>query len=236
MQSGRFEVMTDSGYCDFKGIAYGKSANELYDVDGELFTEDHTFVINGTLNNAKYIGTKTDKKDIVYELLHVNNLEHTYLSYGSDENSLCTKNNKNCLVLDEFAFLDKGANSSLADEFIKSVFPTISSAKDKKNSKIIVISTPNGMNAFYRIWSKALVGKNDFIPYKIDWRKVPRSVSPEDFKDNQVNIIGELAFKQEYECVAEDTLITLKNEDTGEIIKLTMAEAEQLLENIIDEE
>jgi hypothetical protein len=133
-------------------------------------------------------------------------------------------------IKDEFAFL----GGTLADEFISSVFPTISSAKIKANSKIIIISTPNGMNAFYSIFHKAQVGSNDFIPFKIDWRTIPRSKSNEEFKKNQVNTIGEAKFRQEYMCVGGDTMITLKNEETGEIINISIEEAENLLKDIIE--
>ena len=53
----------------------------------------------------------------------------------------------NCLVLDEAAFIPK----HVADEFMSSVFPVLSSSKD---SKAIMVSTPNGTynNLFYDIW------------------------------------------------------------------------------------
>lgn len=52
----------------------------------------------------------------------------------------------NCLILDEFAFLQK----NIADKLFTSVYPTISSSK---NGKIIIVSTPNGVdNLYYSIW------------------------------------------------------------------------------------
>jgi hypothetical protein len=226
LQSGRFKILSENNeYKDFSGVASGVSREYLYSVDGNLYTEDHIFIDNGKEVPAKFVGATTEIKAEVYEILNVKDT-HTYMSNG--------RINKNCLILDEFAFIDKGASSSLADEFIKSVFPTISSAKDKSNSKIIIISTPNGMNAFYRIWHKASIGKNDFIPFKIDWRTVPRSVGPDEFKQNQVNVIGDLAFQQEYECVAHDTMVTLKDEETGQVIHLTIEEADILLKQIIE--
>lgn len=123
--------------------------------------------------------------------------------------------------------IGQGSKSDLADEFIKSVFPTISSAKDKKNSKIIIISTPNGMNAFYDIYSKSLKGKNDFSWYKIDWREIPRSDPPEIFREKQVNTIGEAAFEQEYGCLTGDNYVTIKHD--GQIKTLTIQELEDLI-------
>lgn len=71
-----------------------------------------------------------------------------------------------CLYLDEFAHIDKG----IIDEFFDNIFPTVSSLTD---SKIIVTSTPNGMNRFYEIYSAATKGLNSFAPFRIDWWQVP---------------------------------------------------------------
>jgi hypothetical protein len=54
----------------------------------------------------------------------------------------------NILFLDEFAFVP----DNIALDFITSVFPTISSGK---TTKLFIVSTPNGYNLFYKIWSDA---------------------------------------------------------------------------------
>ena len=217
LQSGRFKILSENDeYKDFKGIASANPTEYLYEVDKFLYTEKHTFIIEGKEVYAKDIGFKTYNKQPVFEILHVEDY-HTYISNN--------KINKQCLLLDEFAFL----SDALAEEFIKSVFPTISSAKEKKNSKIIILSTPNGMNAFYRIYHKATAGLNDFIPFKIDWEDIPRSVTNDEFKINQINTIGESSFRQEYGCVAEDTFITIRHKDTGEEKQVTIKELEELL-------
>jgi len=71
-----------------------------------------------------------------------------------------------CLYLDEFAHVDKG----IIDEFFDNIYPTVSSLPD---SKIIVTSTPNGMNRFYKIYDAATKGINSFVPFRIDWWQVP---------------------------------------------------------------
>lgn len=219
LQSGRFQILSENNvYRDFKGVSSGKSAGNLWEVDGFLYTKDHTFIINGKEVKASEIGKETNKKDKVYDVIHVDET-HNYMSNN--------KLQKNCLVLDEFAFIGSGSKNDLADEFVKSVFPTISSAKDKKNSKIIIISTPNGLNQFYQIYSKAQLGKNDFTPYKIDWRDIPRSDPPEVFKQTQINTIGELGFEQEYACVDGDTKVTIKVDEEEKT--LTILELKELL-------
>jgi len=218
-QSGRFQILSqDNIYRDFKGIAKGFSSEFLWEVDGFLYTKDHTFIINGKDVKASEIGIETNKKESIYDILHVQET-HNYISNN--------KLQKNCLVLDEFGHVGNGGKGDLALEFVMSVFPTISSAKNKKNSKIIIISTPNGMNQFYQIYSKAQQKKNDFTAFKIDWQDIPRSVSPDQFRQNQVNTIGELGFAQEYACVGEDTLVTIKYDDQTKTV--TLSELEELL-------
>jgi len=71
-----------------------------------------------------------------------------------------------CLYLDEFAHVEK----NVIDEFFDNIYPTVSSLPD---SKIIVTSTPNGMNRFYQIYDAATKGINSFKPFRIDWWQVP---------------------------------------------------------------
>ena len=106
----------------------------------------------------------------------------------------------NCLVCDEFAFLAPG----LEDEFLQSVFPVVSSSK---TSKIIIVSTPNGMgNEFYRIWNRAELnldvkeddGKPKWKPVRVNWWEVPGR--DEKWKEMQLESFGrsEEKFNQEY--------------------------------------
>lgn len=71
-----------------------------------------------------------------------------------------------CLYLDEFAHIEK----NIIDEFYSNIYPTVSSLPD---SKIIITSTPNGMNKFYEIYNAATKGINSFKPFRIDWWEVP---------------------------------------------------------------
>lgn len=71
-----------------------------------------------------------------------------------------------CLYLDEFAHVERG----IIDQFFDNIYPTVSSLPD---SKIIVTSTPNGMNRFYQIYDAATKKINSFVPFRIDWWQVP---------------------------------------------------------------
>jgi hypothetical protein len=70
----------------------------------------------------------------------------------------------NLLFIDEAAFIENW------DEFFTSVYPTISSGTE---SKIVLVSTPNGLNHFYKIWQNAAEGKSNYKPIKVMWHDVP---------------------------------------------------------------
>ena len=72
----------------------------------------------------------------------------------------------NILFLDEFAFVP----NHIADSFFASVYPTITSGK---STKVIIVSTPHGMNHFYRMWHDAEKGRNEYIPTDVHWSEVP---------------------------------------------------------------
>jgi hypothetical protein len=95
------------------------------------------------------------------------------------------------LFLDEFAFVQR----TIADAFIKSVYPTISSGKD---TKIIMVSTPNGYNLFYKFWNDAVEGNNQFKTFKIHWTSIPDR--DQEWRKKIISDIGEEAFRQEYEA------------------------------------
>ena len=107
----------------------------------------------------------------------------------------------NIIFLDEFAFV---ANH-IADQFFSSVYPTISSGK---NTKVIIVSTPHGMNHFYKIWHDAERKKNEYIPTEVHWSDVPGRDS--QWKKQTIANTSEQQFKVEFECEflgSVDTLI-----------------------------
>lgn len=106
------------------------------------------------------------------------------------------------LLLDEFAFVP----NNVADEFFASVYPTISSGKE---SKIAIISTPNGMNHFYKLVIEAESETNGFNLTKAIWSDVPGR--DQKWADDQKAVLGEGKFAQEMCCEfqgASDTLIS----------------------------
>ena len=107
----------------------------------------------------------------------------------------------NILFLDEFAFVP----NHVADSFFASVYPTITSGKQ---TKVIIVSTPHGMNHFYRLWHDAERSKNEYIPTDVHWSEVPGRDSA--WKATTIANTSEQQFKVEFECEflgSVDTLI-----------------------------
>lgn len=96
-------------------------------------------------------------------------------------------NSFSALVLDEVGFIEG------FQEFWRSTYPVISSGKE---TKVILISTFNGMNHFYELWIGAIQGKNKFVPIRVDWWEVPGR--DEEWKKEQIANMGELSFAQEF--------------------------------------
>lgn len=67
-------------------------------------------------------------------------------------------------------FIDEAAHIENWDEFFASVFPTISSGK---TTKVVLVSTPNGLNHFWAIWQMAIEKKNNYVHQKVTWNMVP---------------------------------------------------------------
>lgn len=112
------------------------------------------------------------------------------------------------LYLDEVAFIDG------YDDFFASVYPTISSGEE---TKLLMTSTPNGLNHFWKTCKGAEEGKNGYEFVKVMWDDVPgrgekwkqETLEALDFDDEK--------FKQEYCCVSGDTYVTIRDKITNEI-------------------
>jgi hypothetical protein len=106
----------------------------------------------------------------------------------------------NIIYLDELAFIQNDV------EFFASTYPVISSGK---TTKVLITSTPNGMNLFYKLWADAEAGRNSFVPRKYSWRYHPHR--DEKWKEETLRNISQKQFDQEYELEffgSSDTLIS----------------------------
>ena len=97
----------------------------------------------------------------------------------------------NIVMLDEFAFVP----TNIAEEFFSSVYPTISSGK---STKVIIVSTPNGLNHFYKLWTDAEKNRNSYNAIEAHWSEVPGRDAK--WREETVANTSEQQFAQEFEC------------------------------------
>lgn len=119
----------------------------------------------------------------------------------------------NFLLLDEFAFVPE----EIAEDFFASVYPTITAGQ---TTKTVVVSTPNGLNLFYKMWQNAKSGKSNFVPVEAHWWQVPGR--DENFKNETIKNTSERHWNAEYCCEflgSQDTLVK-----ASKIASLTFAE------------
>lgn len=110
------------------------------------------------------------------------------------------------LYMDEFAHI----HPNFIESFFRSTYPTVSSSKV---SRIIITSTPNGMNKFYEIYKGAVEGENSFNPIRVDWWQVPGR--DEEWKKQEIaNLGSQELFNQEYgnQFLSSSTLLLGSNE------------------------
>jgi hypothetical protein len=198
-----YEVLTDEGFKDFKGIIAGNNATKLIITfsDGnylkctpkqKIFVTKEKYVFAEDLKTGDIIENSTvveyiDKvqdDELVYDLLEVSD-NHRYYA----NKILCHQ----CLLLDECAFIEP---ESILEDFWRSVFPTLSRSK---KSKVLIASTPNGTgNLFHRLYEGSEKEENGFVTEKVPWYDVPGR--DEKWKDEQIRALGSMdSFLQEYE-------------------------------------
>lgn len=158
IQNSYYEVLTVEGWKSFDGllktddrdtITIERAGNEL------ICTPEHRIMIKGEFVEARNLPHKNSISQSVFDLVNVEDTHH-YITNGITSH--------NCVFIDECAFIENW------NEFWASTMPTVSSGQ---TTKIILVSTPNGLNHFYKLWSYALEGKNDFNPIRVMWYDVP---------------------------------------------------------------
>jgi hypothetical protein len=110
----------------------------------------------------------------------------------------------NIIFLDEFAYVP----SNVAEQFFSSVYPTISSGK---TTKVMIVSTPHGMNMFYKLWNDAENQRNSYVPIEVHWSEIPGR--DENWKAETIKNTSEQQFNTEFECEflgSIDTLIAAR--------------------------
>ena len=106
----------------------------------------------------------------------------------------------NIIFLDEFAYVP----ANVAEQFFSSVYPTISSGK---TTKVMIVSTPHGMNMFYKLWVDAEEGRNSYIPIEVHWSEIPGR--DDEWKKETIKNTSEQQFQTEFECEFLGSINTL---------------------------
>lgn len=121
---------------------------------------------------------------------------------ASTSSSAVRGSSYNLIFLDEFAFVP----SNMAHSFFMSTYPTISSGQ---TTKVIIVSTPNGMNNFYKMWMDAVEKRSLYQPLEVHWSDVPGR--DEKWKEETIRNTSEEQFSQEFECEFLGSAATLIN-------------------------
>lgn len=221
--NGRFKILTKNGFSDFIGVTKSTSKFEMIEITIEqtkiITTTDHEIFINENdskkaidLKVGDYLFTNKGLLQIsnisitfsneVFDILHVEKENRFYIS---DKNNDILILVKNCIYLDELGFVPN------AEEFYESVYPTISSSD---TTKVIITSTPRGLNFFYKMWVDAERGRSEFIAYDVKWYEHPER--DQKWYDTQIKNMNAKSIEQEIHCVGGNTKITFN----GNVVKI----------------
>lgn len=121
---------------------------------------------------------------------------------SSTSSSAIRGTSQNLIYLDEFAFVP----AQIQGDFFASVYPTISSGN---TTKVVITSTPKGLNIFYKLWTEAEQGKNTFIPFSVHWSDVPGR--DEKWREETIKNTSEQQFREEFDCEFIGSTNTLIN-------------------------
>ena len=193
----RYSILTENGFKDFEGVK--RSKGKLYKLTLEngysiRLTKNHKLLNHfkekvplyklkiGDLiltdkGSSKIISIEEDKFGFVYDIIKVDNENHSFIANGFVSS--------NCAFVDNY------------EEFSDSVLPTISSST---KSQVIATSTPRGLNHWFSMWDDAVKGKSSYVPVKVEWNEVEGR--DENFKELMIKTLkgGLTSWMQEYEC------------------------------------
>jgi hypothetical protein len=182
-----FEFMGNKPTCvlDFGDTKIECTEDHMFLRDDGEWVEAKDISSNDAYSNKHLVSfTKTNQIKPVYDAINVKNT-HSFYAEGM------TVHNCSFLYLDEVAFIEG------YDEFFASVYPTISSGE---TTKLLMTSTPNGMNHFWKTCKGAEEGTNGYQFVKVMWYDVPGR--GEAWKQETLEALDhdQEKFNQEYCC------------------------------------
>jgi hypothetical protein len=126
----------------------------------------------------------------------------------------------NLIFLDEFAFVPH----NMAQDFFQSTYPVISSGQ---TTKVIIVSTPNGLNQFYKMWTDAIEGRSTYKPLEVHWSMIPGRDAK--WKEETIRNTSEEQFRIEFECLDGNTFIEIYDKKTKEEYKVRIRDLYEIL-------
>lgn len=208
----RFQILTDTGFSDFIGVLktdgeFNMIEHKLDNGDSIKTTPDHMMydvdlnqISSGSVgDDTKLFGVDGEPVYSVsrssYTTNEVYDILHAFKNNRHFANNILISQ---CLYIDEISFI---AN---VETFYESVFPTISSSD---TTKVIITSTPLGMNYFYKMWTDAEYGRSAYVPYDVKWYEHPDR--DQAWYDTMCATMSPTAIEQEVNCVGGDTFIDI---------------------------
>ena len=195
-----YEILTEKGFKNFDGLKISKSHSiiKLKFNDNSCLecTYEHLIKLkDGTFKKAIDLNfndvTSTELKLYSKEYVYANHDVYDVVNV-EDGNEYISNHisSHNCVFIDECAFIP----NNVWEEFYMSVYPVIESGQE---TKIIMVSTPKGLNHFYKLWKDAERHRNLYKPFKITWKDVPGR--DEEWKVRTIQNTSERQFMQEHE-------------------------------------
>ena len=220
-----YEILTPTGWENFDGVILNENCNKSAK---QIFFDDHTFIIatnehrffqnnkEAIVNNLK-IGDFLDSFDTQKCIIDIKDcvLADTFEIFNST-NHVIIANKINSHQCDEFSFVQP----NIATAFWSSISPTLSTG-----GRAIITSTPNSdEDMFATIWKESQdktdefgnvredgLGRNGFYGFRAYWQEHPDR--DEEWKQRELNKIGEELFRREFACCAYETKVTVKDQD-----------------------
>ncbi len=218
--NNRYKILTDTGFSNFIGIIKSSGKKEILKitidnsiikltVDHKIFIDDEINIKAGSLKIGDFVMTSEGKKKVtkiekfisehVYDVLHVDKKNRFYIK---SQNSKLLILINNCIYLDELAFVPN------SEEFYESVYPVITSSD---TTKVIITSTPKGLNYFYKMWVEAEEGRSAYVAYDVKWYEHPDR--DQKWYDTIIKNMNAKSVDQEINCVAGETIINIEGKD-----------------------
>lgn len=221
LKNDKFEILTLNGFVDFDGILVTSNQQTITinsETDSISCTKNHLlkneddwieaskikknqFIKNSKDLNIKVKSISKNKKQNVYDLINVSSEDCNYITNDF------ISHNCGLVISDELGHVRK----NIQEEMWASILPTLSTG-----GSCIIMSTPNGDNDLYaELYRGAEAGINGFVPIYVPLEEIPNyeikgAFRDKKWQDNMQSKIGELRFRQEYNCIDYDTLITIR--------------------------